>query len=438
MTNIRSYTAPSAQPRAAWSGARPLSGLAPWLAETAFLALLLMVFIGIAPFAPRDATTLAIGESGFAGAGDALRQALYLLVFLVSLGTALELRGLQALRAVPPVLVLLLGWCLASAAWAPAPDVAVRRAGLEIVVVLSAMLGVEAIGVEKALGLLRAVLILVLAVNWLSIPLVHNAVHLPGESDPSLVGDWRGLYFHKNIAGAVCALSAIVFFFFALETRRWLDWALFAAAAAFLVMTHSKSSIGLLPAALALAGIYRLMWRPGLDRAIVALSLGLVALVAVTAAAMDAGAIARLLEDPTQFTGRTAIWQAEIAFVGDHPLLGAGFGSFADTGAFSPLHGYVSEAWVQTEAHGHNAYLQMLVTVGGVGFVLAMIAFVALPLAAFLRVRPENLPLHTLFFAVFAFMLLHNFLESDFLEGDGPAWVVFLLMLAMMRRAERA
>jgi exopolysaccharide production protein ExoQ len=31
-------------------------------------------------------------------------------------------------------------------------------------------------------------------------------------------------------------------------------------------------------------------------------------------------------------------------------------------------------------------------------------------------------------------MLLHNFLESDFLEGDGAAWVAFLLMLAMLRR----
>ncbi|MGH6871504.1 MAG: O-antigen ligase family protein [Rhizomicrobium sp.] len=432
MTNIPSYTARS--------GA--YSRLAPWFAETAFLALLLMVFIGIAPFAPRDPATLAIGESGFAGAGDALRQALYLLVFLVSLGAALELRGSSALRAVPLTLVLLLGWCLLSASWAPAPGVAIRRAGLEVVVVLSAMLGVESIGVERALKLLRATLILVLAINWISIPLIHNAVHLPGESDPSLVGDWRGLYFHKNIAGAVSALSAIVFFFFALETddrrAKAINWALFAAAAIFTVMTHSKSSIGLLPAALALAGIYRLAWRPGLDRAIVALSLTLVALVAITAAAMDAGAIARLFEDPTQFTGRTAIWQAEIAFMRDHAVFGSGFGTFADTGALSPLHGYVSEGWVQTEAHGHNAYLQMLVTVGGVGFVLAMIAFVIQPLIAFVRARRADLPLHTFLFALFAFMLLHNFLESDFLEGDGPAWVAFLLMLAMLRRARLA
>jgi exopolysaccharide production protein ExoQ len=410
---------------------------APWLAETAFLALLLMVFIGLMPFAPRDPATLAIGESGFAGAGDATRQILYLIVLAVTAGAAFELRGFAALRAIPIPLALVLGWCVLSASWAQAPDVALRRAGLEVVVVLSAMLGVESIGVERALRLLRGVLILVLIINWISIPLTHNAVHLPGESDPSLVGDWRGLYFHKNIAGAVSAISAIVFLFFAIETKRWSDWLAFAGAIGFTVMTHSKSSIGLLPVALACAWFYRIAWKRGIDRAILGLSLGLICVLALTVAVVDSGAIARVLEDPTQFTGRTAIWQGEIAFLRDHLLLGSGFGSFADTGALSPLHGYVGDSWVQNEAHGHNAYLQLLVTIGGVGFALAMIAFLVQPLATFLRARREDLPLLSLLFAIFVFMLLHNFLESDFLEGDGPDWVAFLLMLAMLRRAKR-
>ncbi|HEY2069875.1 MAG TPA: O-antigen ligase family protein [Rhizomicrobium sp.] len=428
MTNMPSRTAPSAP---------ALPRLAPWLAETAFLALLLMVFIGLAPFAPRDPSTLAIGESGFAGAGDAVRQALYLLVLIVTLGTTWELRGADAFRAIPIPLALLLLWCLMSAWWAPASDVALRRAGLEVVVVLSAMLGVESIGITRALALLRVTLILVLAINWISIPLVHNAIHLPGESDPSLVGDWRGLYFHKNIAGAVSALSAILFFFFAVETKRLADWALFAAAVLFTAMTHSKSSIGILFGAIGAAWLYRRFWRSGLDRALILLSLGIAAFFGLAFVIADGDAIARLLQDPTQFTGRTAIWQAEAAFIHDHPLLGFGFGSFADTGALSPLHGYVGEAWVKTEAHGHNAYLQLLVTVGGVGFALAMIAFVIQPLVAFLKARGDELPLLGLLFAIFVFMLFHNVLESDFLEGDGPAWVVFLLMLAMLRRSRQ-
>src|SRR5262249_28757366 len=162
--------------------------------------------------------------------------------------------------------------------------------------------------------------------NWLSVAFVPQAIHLPGEQDAGLVGDWRGLYFHKNIAGAVSAISAIVFFFSWLRTRRWIDVALCAAAVGFVVMTSSKSSLGLMPLAI-LAGLtYRYAWRRGLDRTIVAVFVALAALALVTFLLADADAIARMLEDPTEFTGRAAIWQAELAFVRDHPLLGSGFG----------------------------------------------------------------------------------------------------------------
>ncbi len=71
----------------------------------------------------------------------------------------------------------------------------------------------------------------------------------------------------------------------------------------------------------------------------------LVLFVAAAFIYLDADAIAHALEDPTEFTGRSAIWQAEIAFVRDHPFLGSGFGTFADTGNLSPLHNYVGSAW---------------------------------------------------------------------------------------------
>jgi O-antigen ligase len=143
--------------------------------------------------------------------------------------------------------------------------------------------------------------------------------------------------------------------------------------------------------------------------------------------------VERLLTDPAEFTGRVAIWQAELAFIRDHPLLGAGFGSFADTGALSALYNYVSDKWVQGEAHGHNAYLQLCVTIGGVGFVLAMLALVVQPALAFRRIEERaEIAVYAPLFAIFAFVVVHNSLESDFLEGDSPIWVAFLLMLGCL------
>jgi O-antigen ligase len=282
------------------------------------------------------------------------------------------------------------------------------------------------------------VLGVVLIVNWISIPLVHNAVHLPGETEAQLVGDWRGLYYHKNIAGSVSAITAILFFFRALDTRRFAHWALFLAAVGFTIMTQSKSSFGLLPFALAAGCIYRVAWRRGIDRAILLMCLLIALLGAAALAGTDAGAIFHALEDPTNLTGRTAIWHAELAFIRDHTLLGSGFGTFADSGAVPPLHNYVADVWVQNESHGHNAYLQLLVTIGGVGFLLAIIALVVVPARALWRFDPRNLAMKSALASVFVFMVLHNFLESDFMESDGPAWVAFLLTLAALRELNSA
>ncbi|HEY6578352.1 MAG TPA: O-antigen ligase family protein [Rhizomicrobium sp.] len=416
------YSSAGAPARAAWS-----------LADTAFVCFLLLIFVTLQPFAPRDPVTLAGGESGFTGAGDAARQGAYLASFLLVAFVAVRAHGFRALLCVSPPFAALLGWCALSTVWAAAPDVVLRRAALEIVIVLSAAMGVATLGMERSLALTRGVLGLVLLVNWISIPLVNNAIHLPGELDPGLVGDWRGLYFHKNIAGSVSALTAILFFFQALKTRPLLNGAFFFAAAGFTIMTASKSSIGLLPAAIAAACVYRFVWRRGIDRAILAAGLLLVAVVAGVLVAKYTGAISHTLRDPTALTGRTAIWQGEIAFIRDHFLLGAGFGSFADTGAASLLHNYVADAWVQNISHGHNAYLQLLVTIGAVGFALAMLVFLVSPARGLWRFDPPSADTRSVLVAIFVFMVLHNFLESDFLEGDDPAWVLFLLMLAMLR-----
>jgi len=185
--------------------------------------------------------------------------------------------------------------------------------------------------------------------------------------------------------------------------------------------------------AVATGCLYGLVWRRGIDRAILTVALLLAALIAAVVILKYSGAISHALQDPTELTGRTAIWKGEFAFIHDHLLLGGGFGSFADTGAASLLHNYVADTWVQNISHGHNAYLQLLVTIGAMGFALAMLVFVVMPARGFWRFDVASVGSRSVLVAIFVFMVLHNLLESDFLEGDDPAWVAFLLMLAMLR-----
>ena len=402
-------------------------GLLPTLS---FLALLLLIFVGLDAFSPLPSQAPQTVQ------GDWVRQIAYLGVAGLIALCAIQRFGFGALRALPVSMGLLLAWCLASLLWAPQPDLVLRRAGLEVVLVGSLLLSVETIGPATAFLLWRWLLAGILLMNFLSIPLIAAARHAGGEIDPALVGNWRGLYGHKNEAGAVCALTAIVFLFSKTGWRNWIGIAIAAAACAFLAMSHSKSSAGFLVIALACGLLYQIGWRDGLSRAITlaAAAILLAGLVSITL--LYAAPIARLLQDPQEFTGRAAIWAAELRYIADHPLLGAGFGTLTDTGSQSPLHGYVT-GWMGAAAHGHNGYLQILVTIGGIGFILAMLALVWAPMRRLWSLNLNGGAFRPLLAALFVFAILHNVMESDFLESDSVVWAALLLVIAALNTSAR-
>ena len=409
-----------------------------WLPQLGFVGLLLLIFVGLDAFSPPPVVA-QLGGAAETSHGDLLRQILYLGMAALVAAAAIQRHGLRALRAIPLGLGLVLAWCVASALWAPAPGLVLRRAGLEVVIVVSVMLSVETLGPARAFTIWRWLLAAVLLVNFLSIPLVASARHGAGEIDPALIGNWRGLYGHKNIAGAVSAITAILFLFTRTGRGNWIGIVIAFAACVFLAMTHSKSSAGFLAIAV-LAGLaYRIGWRDGLSRAIVAAAITAGTCAAIAFVLLDADAIAKFLEDPDEFSGRVAIWFAELRYIADHPFLGAGFGTFTDSGSQSPLHNYIGASWVDAVSHGHNGYLQVLVTIGGVGFILTMLAAVIAPLARFWALdRPDGDGFKPMLMALFVFAILHNFMESDFLEGDSATWVALLLAIAALNTGARS
>ncbi len=406
------------------------------LSVLSFVALLALIFVGLDAFSPPPLLS-QLGGVPQVTHGDAIRQFAYLSVAGMTAIAAFQRFGLGALRALPVSMSLLLAWCLASALWAPQSDIVLRRAGLEVVVVASLMLSVETIGPARAFALWRWLLAAVLLVNFLSIPLIPAARHVAGEIDPALVGNWRGLYGHKNIAGAVCAITAILFLFSKNGWRNWIGIAIAAAACVFLAMTHSKSSAGFLAIALAAGLAYRIGWRDGLSRAILLAFAALLFVAAAAFALLAADRISHALEDPAEFTGRAQIWAAELRYIADHPILGAGFGTLTDTHSQSPLHNYVSGSWVDAVSNGHNGYLQVFVTIGGIGFVLAILALMVAPGRRFWTLDLKDDAFKPMLFALFAFAILHNFMESDFLEGDGVVWASLVLVIAALNATAR-
>jgi O-antigen ligase len=414
----------------------PRVSLETRMVEVGFVAVMLLIMVGLTPFDDRTAGAIAARDAATAS-GDALRQFAFLGTFGLILFGALRKRGIALVTSVPILVFCLLAWCLASATWAAEFDVVARRSVLAAIFVFSVLFAVDALGSARVVVLWRNVTAGVIIADLISVVVVHNAIHQPDDLEAGLAGAWRGLHSHKNMAGSVAASAVALFFYFWLETRRRSDGLLCLASLFFLVMTRSKSSLGLLPVAMMAGFLYRVAARNTLDRTIAAVGALLFVLGFGVAIALEWQFIDRFLEDPQHFTGRAAIWQAELDYIKDHPLFGAGFGTFGNTGMRSPIFPYVGRGWVAQIGEGHSGYLEMLVTLGGIGFALGMLGLLIQPFINFWRADRNNSDLNALLFTLFIFDVLHNFMESDFVQVTSAQWGQMLLVISLLRVTRR-
>lgn len=414
-------------------------GVTPARRGDVTLAVLLFGLLGLMLLAPVMTGPNAAGGPG--GEGSPLRQALYLALFAaihLHVGVPRQPRRLFSL---PLGLTLLVAWCAASLAWAVDPDVAARRLGLTVVIMLCVFTTVRHLGHARTLAVMRLAMIVTLVANYLAVmawPTV--GIHQVPDAldfDPDLVGNWRGVLMQKNFTGAVCALTLIAFVFDAGRIRPWLRAAVLGLTLVFLVETHSKTSMGLLVVALGSGVLYR-AYAPRLRGLVLPFLILALALVGA-AVVLDWDALMEPLRDPRAFTGRAQIWPVVGAYVRDHWLTGAGFGSFWQIGPMSPVYEYVSpRSWVAKLGNGHNGYLDLLAQIGAPGLALAVLTTILWPLGRILASTTLDRRTGALLVASLVFCAAHNLTETSLLDRDAIVQVLLMLVLAMTDAATRA
>lgn len=382
----------------------------------AFLALVALVIAG----------PLMTGGDQISGEGNPARQAGYLLIFGMLLASTIREDGLgRALRMSLPVNLLLL-YCWISLGWAINPGVGLRRIGLTTIIIYSIFIAAETLGAERTLRILKACLSIVLLMNLAIVALApHIGIHqFEVGGDPGLVGDWRGFFPEKNLTGAVTAATLLILFFDPRRKSDLVHLGLIAGAVLLLVQTGSRTALGLcLMAGLAGLAYRRYDWRlwPFAMALLALLALGTVLLVV---ASWDL--ITPLLDRQDAFTGRTQIWAALLAYAQENWAAGAGYGSFWNIGADSPIYAYAKPgAWLTKITSAHNGYLDIIVQIGAPGMMLAVFALVAHPLGRLLT-DPGPRDRGALLLALLVLCAGQNLTESTMLDRDN--FVQFCLM----------
>lgn len=400
------------------------------LPNLCFSLLIFITFIGISPLTTGDYS----GDGALSGTGDSARQATFIMMFVLIVATAVLTKGAQFLLEVPIALAVLLLWCWASVTWAIEPAVSFRRVLFTTIVVLSVVYCVNMLSYQQVMSSLAGWFALIVLLDWLTVQIITNAIHQANEAEPLLAGNWRGIHTHKNEAGALCAIAALLFGDLAFRSRSFITApALAALSVGFLVMTQSKTSEG----AVIVAALVGLFIDRGYRNPVLRNILSIVGLCVLILLAIGFGdqavELMAFLDDPGSLTGRVQIWPVLFRYAADHLLLGSGYGSFWAIGSASPVYEDGAE-WLTTIAHAHNGYIDLLVQIGLVGLVTAVFALVVRPLYI-LTTQPLPPPQSRwLLASIISFCLFHDLLESSLLDRSNIIWIIMLIAYSLVER----
>lgn len=332
------------------------------------------------------------------------------------------------------LLLVVLAFCLASVSWAIDPAISFRRYA-ELLITTVFTIGIV-VTLPSPWQFLKAALIASSILIVLDLAIIPAMPWLAFN----YLWEFEGVHKHKNLAGAFFLLSGILWLFSVPMFRTWpmriAGACVFLLVIALLLMTQSKTSIALLPLSIVFAVVIKAA--SGRGRFWFALMMCFI-LASVLTATLPLGLVSPLaiiddLYGDVTFTGRTRIWAFMVDQIERYFWTGAGYGSFWGIGDLSPnLRSNVPLITVVGQAH--NGYLDVAVTIGVIGLVLAL----ALVLAAFRRLfaisaDPGADDMNgrgvAIMVAILVAGLIHNVTESSLLRSAHPIW--FFMLFAIL------
>lgn len=339
-------------------------------------------------------------------------------------------RLLMANWALPALAAL----TLASAAWALAPSISIRRSVQQTMVIFCVVAAV--CGARSAP---RCVMLLYLALG------ISMIVHLAAVALPSSFdwrGDFRGVYDDKNGLGGLAVFALLVGGAVRVDLTarraRMLNLGYLGGWLAIVALTHSKTSLGLV---LLVPLLYRGLDLIGRDSKLGIGTYFIILAAIITALLMfviwgmgiRASTLVGLFSPDVTFTGRTLIWSFVVASLSGHWLLGYGYQSFWNIGSNSPnLKAELDFIHFLNQAH--NGYLDLMLSVGVVGMGLMLFVLIQ-GFAAASRVRDSSPLVHRVCWLLMIFALLHNGTEASLLRGYTPPWLFLLFAVTIAGRA---
>jgi exopolysaccharide production protein ExoQ len=286
------------------------------------------------------------------------------LLFLAWSTAGWNLSSLVTAMRLEPLLPVLLCWVLASSLWSSVPSETFRNAGYLLIVI--------GFGFWLAIRFPLSTIISLASFAMVGVVIMQFVFVFGMGRFGSAQGKWDGTLDNKNMMGRMLALVVLLLMIGARTHRKYrsLFWTFTIAAIALTVGSNSKTGLvaalamPCLAAAFAAFRARRTLYGAIAVSAVV--GAGLVTWVGI----VNRPEIATALGKDPHLTGRTELWSALLIEIRRRPLLGFGY-----TGYFRGFDGpsrVVAERIGWVPGHAHNAFFQMMLEVGLVGFLVVL------------------------------------------------------------------
>ncbi len=406
-----------------------------WVIDEQFIAALWLclfltyTYIGLNPFAVSEPQK-ELDESGGA---NAIRQIMFLLFWSGSVVLYWRKGDVRNVFKHPALWVVML-YATASVGWSVVPGIAIRRVLLLWITTTTLFMLTDLAGERLLLWLARTHLLLLL-ISLMSIPLLKGARHtFVEEGDPMLVGNWKGIFQHKNTAGPAQVISILLFVFAYIRSKNPLWMLAVIGSLVFIGFSHSKTTQLLLLPSIGSGLLYYFMMHSRFQRISLALFIFAALAGVFITNSLWLPSLVKLLEDPEAFTGRAMIWLTMILALPNYWLLGMGYGSVWNVGESNKLTEYAPlyADWVVLNNQGHNGYLDIALSLGLFGLGLFVLSFFG---HAFWKLLFQKNMRHAYFLVAVSYLvfsMMHNFLESTYLRTDNPFWLFLLIIILLL------
>ena len=392
-----------------------------------FIGALLLAWVTLHPFIDLSDLQLSDLTTG----NETATYAIFGCVAALAVALAMRDNMPGLLTLLSPGYVLFGGWIVVTVLLSLDPSTSIKRLALSsCVIAVAASLILLPKSQNELMRWFSIATLALLAICYLGLLLAPNlSIHLATDAqEPALAGDWRGSFGHKNMAAAMMALLLFLGVYI-VRSGAWLAGAtIVGLTALFLLKAEGKSSLALCFAVLALTSLTALV-RSFWFRAVILLTpLLLLNLLGLGSVMSDSlAAIAKDLPLDSSFTGRTDIWTFALQASLQRLSTGYGFAAFWGGSAVQNLPEGME--WAAQAAHGHNGYLDTMLTMGAPGLVLLIAVLVIAPLRDFHTAdrAGNNGPLAMALLQIWLFGLYLSALESFFIDRADPLWFTFAM-----------